>query len=316
MSRTKWKITLQNIRLIDLPTRQNRMFLKIKNCVSNVITKSYQIVNNQCNFTDSVVIEVYLPTNLLKAVNKNSRSLKIKPLRFSFRLENSSRSGFQRYGIVMIDLLKLIMENTQPNNSYNTRSYRTGLENCSEKPVFSVNFIFPQGYIPKNVILNPSNIQINNNDISTSPNSNSTSKSNATNNSSSQYSSPKCSQSSQNNNYSKNQNTTEIIAFPVLEKSSVSTSISNSNQNNVPNFLQSNPLPNNNISSITIPTMSNSNPTYYGQNISISSGNSNRLDYKKSLENLPINMTKQRYDELEGEIDNLLAGIINDESIQ
>ena len=308
MTRTKWKIILQNINLIDLPTRQNRMFLKIKNCVSNVITKSYHIKNNQCEFIDPVEIEVNFPSDILKAINKNSKSLKIKPLRLSFRLENSSRMGFQRYGIVMVDLLKLILNNgEQIANQSNVRSLRTGLENCSEKPILSINFIFPSGFIPKNVILEPSLIQVKN-DVSISPNSTSTSKSNATNNSSSQYSSPKCSQSSQNN-----QNTVNLFSFPALEKNSISTSNSNSNLNKISSKVKSCPIPNNSISSLSIPTLSISNPTNYN---SISPRNSNISDHAKPLVNLPIKMTKQRYDELEGEIDNLLAGIINDESIQ
>lgn len=310
MSRTKWKITLQNIRLTDLPTRQSRMFLKIKNCVSTVITKSYQIKNNQCEFTDSVEIEVSFPTNLLTAINKNSKNLKIKPLRLSFRLENSSRSGFQRYGIAMVDLLKLIMENNEQYNESNLiRSYRTGLENCSEKPIFSVNFVFPNGFIPKNIILKPSNDEVIN-DISISPNSTSISKSNV-NNSSSQYSSPKCSQSSQTK--SNNQNTVNMYGLPSLEKQSMSTSTSQSNPNKVSEKINSCPIPNNTISSISIPTMSTSSPTHFN---SASSRTTKSLENRKALENIPINMTKQRYDELEGEIDNLLAGIINDESIQ
>lgn len=311
MSRTKWKIILQNIRLVDVPTRQNRMFLKIKNCVSTVITKSYQIVNNQCEFTDSIEIEVNFPSNLIKAINKNSRSLKVKPIRISFRLENSSRSGFRRYGIVMLDLLKLILENaTQITSSNHIYSFRAGLENCSEKPIFYLNIAFPQGMIPKNIILAPSSQNQNEtNDVSITTNS--TSISNVANNSSSQYSSPICSQSSQSN-----KNSNQLCFLPHFDSISPPSSHSNSNTESKSKKLTDKVNSLSPVSSLSIPTMSISNPAYHSARSS--TRNSNSLGQKKqcSLESLPIKMSKQRYYELEGEIDNLLAGIINDESIQ
>ena len=128
MSKVRRKITLKDIVLTDLPTRQKRVFIKIKNCVKSIITKPYPIIDNKCVFENPVKIKMDMPQNLSKAK-------KVQPLRLSFRLENLSGSGFHRYGIAKIDVVKAILSGHL--------QISMNLENCTEKPVLSMTLVLP-----------------------------------------------------------------------------------------------------------------------------------------------------------------------------
>ncbi|OHT04419.1 hypothetical protein TRFO_06300 [Tritrichomonas foetus] len=127
-SQKKSKIILRNIKLIEIPTRQNRIFLKAKQGSYHVTTKPYPIKENTAEFVEPVSIEIALPEDLSKAKH-------IKKTRLSFRLESLSGSGFTRYGIVLLDIVSLLLQRTL--------DIRCGLENCSEKPVFLCNIQLP-----------------------------------------------------------------------------------------------------------------------------------------------------------------------------
>lgn len=130
-SSQKVKVILQNLKLIDVPTRQNRVFLKAKHGSYHFTTKPYQIKNNTVIFLEPVTIEIVIPDDPKKAKA-------VKSARLSFRLENTSGSGFTRYGIVMLNIVQRLFANDLV--------VKVGLENCTEKPVFMCKIKMPSNF--------------------------------------------------------------------------------------------------------------------------------------------------------------------------
>lgn len=130
-SSQKVKVVLQNLKLIDVPTRQNRVFLKAKHGSFHFTTKPYQIKNNVVIFLEPVTMEIVIPDDPKKAKA-------VKSARLSFRLENTSGSGFTRYGIVILNIVQRLLTNDL--------DVKVGLENCTEKPVFMCKIKMPSNF--------------------------------------------------------------------------------------------------------------------------------------------------------------------------
>lgn len=322
MPKSKKKLILKDIQLIDLPTRQNRMLVKIKNCVSPVTTKPYPIVDNQCIFTDPVEIDVNLPKNIASVASK-PRLGKVKPLRLSFRLEDPSGIGFTRYGIAMVDLIKVAIDGTTSNPTYNgVVEIRMRLENCAEKPLLIMSIIFPHGFIIPNAIFHSGSISPEDSSVFLSASSLDT----ETSLDDTSFAMNSTSISS----FNERSITTKTVSNSISQKNMVSTSqtiicrsksMSNSQSSNQRNSSQSkasngsSSKANNSVSinggrpagSLTVPSLSNSNSSYYPP--------STLMKPITNDDNLSVKISKQRYDELEGKINDLLASIINEDEL-
>jgi hypothetical protein len=92
------------MKLVDIPQRQNFLFLKAKQGRVGVTTRKYPIANNSVIFVEPLIFDYELP--------EDPSGHHPKPLRLSFRVENSSNSGFTRYGVCEIDIMKKILEDS------------------------------------------------------------------------------------------------------------------------------------------------------------------------------------------------------------
>ncbi|OHT10935.1 hypothetical protein TRFO_19631 [Tritrichomonas foetus] len=341
MTKVKRKISLKNIVLIDVPTRQNRIFAKVKKCVKNVTTKPYPIINNQCKFAENVDIEVNLPKDLSKARHSHL-------IRISFRFENASGSGFSRYGIAKIDIVKTIISREL--------DIRMNLENCPEKPVLTLTLGIPAGISPfmsmtvahsaslsfnqSNSIMSASmtNDLTDNSGSFVSTNgatsrSMTTSQGSGSGGNTSISSNASISNKSPNNSFN-NENLQSIIknspSFPVANSGNNVTIItpqnnSPSSPSRISSMMAVGRRMSSSKSSGALSNQAMFGPTATGNgassgnnsmNVSVSNSNGRGLSRVDPLDWLPCRIPQERYDELEKQIDRLLAGIINDEPAQ
>jgi hypothetical protein len=96
------RIQLLDMKLVDIPQRQSLFYLKAKQGGTGTTTKKYPIANNTVAFTEPLIFDYSLPSD--------SQARHPKPLRLSFRFENAANSGFTRYGVCELDVMKLILE--------------------------------------------------------------------------------------------------------------------------------------------------------------------------------------------------------------
>lgn len=114
------KILITNMKLIDMPPNQNRVFIKIKQGQVCCTTRSFPIVQNQVIFQEPV--EFNFNTSVAFHTHKK------KLLRFSFRYELANGSGFARYGAVEINPMQAVKEGNG--------EVKILLENCSYNTYF------------------------------------------------------------------------------------------------------------------------------------------------------------------------------------
>lgn len=123
----KAKICIKNIVITDIPSRSNRIFLKLKSGHNSVISNKYQIgVNNSVAFQDMIVIE-----HDFKQYKKGH----FEVLRFSFRFEKSNGTDFKRYG--SFNVIDLELNKFQLNPYHISRN----LEKCKERPKVTCDII-------------------------------------------------------------------------------------------------------------------------------------------------------------------------------
>lgn len=112
----KSKICIKNLIITDIPSRSNRIFLKLKSGRNSVLSNKYEIgINNEVKFNDVIIIE----HDFGKSKEK---------LHFSFRIEKSNGIDFKRYG--SFNVTDLEYNKLQPYSYHLSRN----LEKCKEKP--------------------------------------------------------------------------------------------------------------------------------------------------------------------------------------
>lgn len=148
------KLLITNMKLIDMPPNQNRVFVKIKQGKSNVTTRSFPIVKNQVIFREPVDFDYNTSVTFHYQKKKN--------IRFSFRYELANGSGFTRYGTVEINPIHIAKERGGNVNSL--------LENCSYNTYFSCLIIFSDDAFGVNFKSNLMCIPEQTNDVSNDEN--------------------------------------------------------------------------------------------------------------------------------------------------
>lgn len=119
----KSKICIKNLIITDIPSRSNRIFLKLKSGRNSVLSNKYQIgVDNKVAFDDIIIIEYDF--------EKTKKGCSEK-LRFSFRIEKSNGTDFKRYG--SFNITDLDYNKLRPQPYLISRN----LEKCKEKPKVS-----------------------------------------------------------------------------------------------------------------------------------------------------------------------------------
>lgn len=285
ISQNKIKFTLENITLTDVPTRQNRIFLKVKYGSHHFTTKPVQIKDNSAIFNQEVSLEI-------PSIHIPKKPKHYKPFRLSFRLENSSGSGFTRYGVIELNIFERIMSQNL--------NVECGLDNCEEKPIFRCH------------ILIPSNLSLAENDTNTSFNSESEN---------SMQSNSSTTIGSSTTHYSHHRVMSASNSFSLFNKSN---EFDLSESTKTESIKKSHNLPN-------IPRPFNKNSKGKGMSNSLSASNlqdlqqtsvsspdltatksisSPHITVPDSYENAPINIPLERYTQLESQIDNLLTDII------
>lgn len=284
-SSQKVKVVLENLKLIDVPARQNRIFVKVKHGSFHFTTKPYQIEKSIVNFLEPVTIEMTIPDDIKKAKA-------MKSARLSFRLENTSGSGFTRYGIVMLNVVQRLLANEL--------NVRAGLENCSEKPVFMCTIKMPSNF--NHPI--KQNFSIDETELSSS----SVSTSNSISSSLTQHRR----QSIKGNHVRMQSVSTKSTYFDDLSSDFTEPII-----NVVPkvNFSQSRRKSQIHVSNSFNSLARNANyrfPTLQlsGENSVLSNQSSSALQKPNLYEHAPAKISLERFKTLEEQIDNLLAGII------
>lgn len=285
MKSQKVKVVLQNLKLIDVPARQNRIFVKVKHGSFHYTTKPYQIVKSVVNFLEPVTIEMTIP-------NDPKKAKAIKCARLSFRLENTSGSGFTRYGIVMLNIIQRLFANEL--------DVRSGLENCTEKPVFMCNIQMPSNFnfpIQQGILIDETDLSSGSVSVS---NSVSTSMS---------------TQFKKNSIKGNHVRISSVASKPALfdelsdrtEPMSVApkmnfTQSRRKSQIHVSNSFDS--LAENLVHRrMSVLQMS-------GENSLLSNQSSSTIQKANLYENAPAKISKERFKKLEEQVDNLLAGII------
>ena len=123
----KSKICIRNLIIKDIPSRSNRIFLKLKSGRNSVLSNKYQIgADNQVIFDDIIMIEHNFEKSKKKYIEK---------LRFSFRIEKSNGTDFKRYG--SFNIIDLDYKKLQPQPFHVSRN----LEKCKEKPTVSCDIL-------------------------------------------------------------------------------------------------------------------------------------------------------------------------------
>ncbi|KAH0800361.1 uncharacterized protein GO595_006772 [Histomonas meleagridis] len=123
----KIKVILTDMKLIDMPPNQYRIFFKAKQGSKHIKTKAYAIVQNQVIFPE--------PICFLYDVSSHFSGKLVRPLRLSFRFETATGSGYTRYGIVEIDVVQCFKENK--------KYLHVLLDHCSYNTCFSCLLLFP-----------------------------------------------------------------------------------------------------------------------------------------------------------------------------
>lgn len=284
-SSQKVKVVLQNLKLIDVPTRQNRIFLKVKHGSFHYTTKPYPIEKSLVTFLEPVTIEMTIPDDPKKAQA-------VKSARLSFRLENTSGSGFTRYGIVMLNIVQHLFANEL--------NVRTGLENCTEKPVFMCTIERPSNFnhpIQQGIPIDESELS-----------SASASMSNSMSNSITQLRRP----SMKGNHVRMGSVSTKATYFDDLS-SDISVPISVSPKVNFPQIRRKSQIHvsnsfnslNKNPSNSRLPLLPLS-----GESSVLSNQSSSTTPKPNLYDAAPAKISPERFKTLEEQIDNLLAGII------
>lgn len=113
-------VTLKNMCLVDIPPHGTPIFIKIKQERNFEYTSaSVNISNNTAKWTEPADVKCYIASS--------STEKHTKPLRLSFRLEDSTGKDFTRYGIAEIDCTTAYYEKIQnveillSNCTYNTK---------------------------------------------------------------------------------------------------------------------------------------------------------------------------------------------------
>ena len=230
----KIQIYIKDLSIKNIPSRSNRIFLKLKSGRKCLITKKHLIDQN-----NSVVFENIIA--IQNTVKKTKKGNKLEKVRFSFRIESSNGVEFTRYGSFNITDLDYDQVKYYPYHICRS------LERCKENPQIECKIIVAES--SKNLF---------NND-----------------------------ESKKNSNELKQEQ-----SEPVFYKSTLVS-------------------PNNEISSKSDPCRKNqqlvlnidkNSNSYSISSFSLSSATSTTI---------PLNITEEKYNEIEDEIDNLLAEIIN-----
>jgi hypothetical protein len=122
-SQKKVRLTLRDVKLVDIPLSSNLLYLRIKQGRRRLDTAKFPIESASVCF-GSIVFDYKLQT-------------RSRRLRFSFRLENRSGSGFTRYGVVEVDAMRLLRDRTS--------AIRVPLSRCSFNSHFVANIDFGDG---------------------------------------------------------------------------------------------------------------------------------------------------------------------------
>jgi hypothetical protein len=93
----KTRISLVNMRLIDIPPCESLVFVKFKQGRRGDQSQKFPIVKSTVCFTDPLLFDYEM--------GRHS-----KPLRLSFRFENPHNARFTRYGVVEIDVMQRIID--------------------------------------------------------------------------------------------------------------------------------------------------------------------------------------------------------------
>lgn len=234
----KAQVYIKNLSIKNIPTRSNRIFLKIKSGQKSLTTNKHQIdQNNSVTFENMITIQ--------NSIKKTKKGNTMEKIRFSFRIEKSNGVDFTRYGC--FNITNLDFDQTKSHPYHINRS----LERCKEKPLIECEIIVVDH--SKNSIkeaIKP---------------------------------------------IEQKQSTMLEVdqSDPVFNKTSLEPHISDMSS-------KSDPRPINNQLVINIDKARNS--------ISVSS-----MSFSSpAAKSIPLNMTEKKYNEIEKEIDDLLADIINE----
>lgn len=122
------KICIKDLLIRNIPTRSNRIFLKLKSGRKSYITKKYKINDNNTVLFESMIV---MPINF----KKSKSGVKVGQIRFSFRFEKSNGIDFDRYG--SFDVTDLDCDEAKTCPYHICRN----LERCKEKPLIECNII-------------------------------------------------------------------------------------------------------------------------------------------------------------------------------
>lgn len=124
----KAQIYIKNLSIKNIPTRSNRIFVKIKSGQKSIYSSKHQI-----NQTNSVDFEIML--TIQSSVKKTNKGCFLERLRFSFRIEKSDGIDFTRYGSFNVNDINF--EHAKKHSIKISRS----LEKCKEKPKIECEII-------------------------------------------------------------------------------------------------------------------------------------------------------------------------------
>lgn len=285
-SSQKVKVILQSLKLIDVPTRQNRVFLKAKFGSFHFTTKPYQIKDNTVIFLEPVTIDMTIP-------NDPKKLKSVKSARLSFRLENTSGSGFTRYGIVMLNIVQHLL--------LNDLDIRVGLENCTEKPVFMCKIKKPSNFnhpIQQDVIIDESELSSSSVSMSTSISGSFT-----------QYRRP----SIKGNHIRMNSVAAKNPPYFDEPSSDFTEPVLPINQAHYPQSCRTPRMHVSNSFNILSENQNNNHVQIShisGENSVLSNQSSSTVQKASLYEHAPVKILPERFKVLEDQIDNLLAGVI------
>jgi hypothetical protein len=98
----KSKISLTNMKLIDIPPCQSLVFMKFKQGRHGGQSQKLPITKAAVYFANPLLFDYEMPVD--------ATACHPKPLRLSFQLENPYSTRFTRYGIAEIDVMQCILD--------------------------------------------------------------------------------------------------------------------------------------------------------------------------------------------------------------
>lgn len=123
----KLDITLENLKLTNIPTQNSLVFMIIKQYRTKKNTESVKITKNEVDWTNPISLKCQMPRKIKNATPRYF-------LHFSVRLENASGNGYKKYGVVDIDLSTFF---------YNREThFQTVLKHCIDNSALSGDVIY------------------------------------------------------------------------------------------------------------------------------------------------------------------------------